>query len=217
MRIAETARDSFFAFLNQAALAMVGSVASGENGNRHVEDNEIELIGRGVKSGLLSLVGNKVHVPRHTKNGLIEGKYDLFTLNREYLTQFAALSALVYDYGYSPDDCWLEYELMDVCVMRPKTSAPFIYVETKAPKRESEMDIFLKKIEGYAPSIARLLDEHDRGNDPLRKAKYIFKHKPEYLWLFTPKSRQAFKISYTAEGFSLEPIHDIPCRPGNRI
>lgn len=200
-------RESFFDLLKRAAQAMVASIASDHNSNRHVEDNEIELIGRGVKSGLLSIAGNKILI---SQRGRAKREYDLFTLNREYLTQFAALSALAYDYAYRPDDCWLECDFMDVCVMRPQTSTPYIYVEVKAPKRVTEMAILLKKIESYAPGIAHFLDELDRGNDPLRKAKYIFKNKPEYLWLFTPKNRHAFKINYTNEGFALELVADIP-------
>lgn len=94
--------------------------------------------------------------------------------------------------------------------MRPKTSTPYIYVETKAPKRQSEMESLLRKIEGYAQDIAPHLDQPDRGNDPLRKAKYIFKNRPEYLWLFTPMSRLAFTISYLEKGFALKPVDDIP-------
>jgi hypothetical protein len=68
----------------------------------------------------------------------------------------------------------------------------------------------LQKLIAYAPKVASLLDEHDRGNNPLRKAKYIFRDRLQYLWLVTPRNRRAFKISYTADGFSLEPIADIP-------
>jgi hypothetical protein len=52
--------------------------------------------------------------------------------------------------------------------------------------------------------------KHDRGNDELRKAKYLFKVRPKYLWLATPRRQQSFRIMYFSSGFSLEPVTDIP-------
>lgn len=201
MTRADIARDEFLGTLDTAARAMVRKVVTDESSTRFVQDNEIELINEGIVNGLLHVDGNVVYL-----KGSDVRAYDLFTLNREYLTQFAAYTALVTKYGYPIAQCRFEYHFMDVCAFLEEK--PFVYVETKIAERPT--DLLLEKILAYAPKVARLLEEVDRGNDPLRKAKYIFNDKPAYLWLVTPKRRQAFRIAYTAEGFSLEAVPDIP-------
>lgn len=45
----------------------------------------------------------------------------------------------------------------------------------------------------------------DRGNDPLRKAKYLLKHKPSYFSVVAIGVRHEFSVSTTEEGFHFEP------------
>lgn len=47
--------------------------------------------------------------------------------------------------------------------------------------------------------------EPDRGNDPLRKAKYILKRKPAYLSVVAIGTRHEFSVAETNQGFRLEP------------
>ncbi len=181
---------------------MVHSVISDEKHTRYITDSEIDLIEKGIENGLLRVDGNVVSLKGDEKR-----RYDLFTLNREYLTQFAALVALTSDYSYPLADCRFEYHMMDICVF--KKEKPYIYVETKVSERGAEL--LLEKITGmYAPDVVSHLGEHDRGNDPLRKAKYMFQDRPEYLWLVTPRNQRAFRIDYTDKGFLLVPIDAIP-------
>jgi hypothetical protein len=43
----------------------------------------------------------------------------------------------------------------------------------------------------------------DRHNDPLRKSKYLMRHRPSYFSLVAIGSRLDFSVSYTADGFEL--------------
>jgi len=192
----------FKKILSDAALAMVDEIISDPNHRRHIEDKEIDLIKEGMNRGIIKTQGNLFILKTDTSR-----RYDAFTLNREYFTQFAALISLISDYKYPLKDCQFEYHLMDVCVFKNKK--PFIYVEAKINNYLVEK-LYKDITEKYCKDVDLFKDVPDRGNDALRKAKYIFKDRPKYFWLVAPKKKLSFKISYTKKGFNLNKIPDVP-------
>lgn len=146
--------------------------------------------------------GNKFILSNNPKS-----QYDAFTLNREYFTQFAAFMELIEKYGYKIGDCQFEYHMMDICVFQ--NGKPLIYIETKISDYETKKLINEIK-EKYSKNLREFQNLPDRGNDALRKAKYIFSDKPGFLKVITPKNSFSYSIKYTEDGFSLHQIDDIP-------
>jgi hypothetical protein len=161
-------------------------------------DWEMELLKRAFEGKLLEWQNHLFRVSTSNK------PYSMFTLNREYFIQFAAFASLVYDYGYPPEDCKIEYEMMDILVK--KNGEPFICVETKV--RDSAMDSLLKGINKYSSSVDSV--PINTRNDALSKANYIFKSKSAFFWLLNASKRWAFSVEHHDGGFSLLPINDIP-------
>lgn len=195
-------KEWFKEMLNKAALAMVDKIIEDKSSNRHINEEEIQLIGKGFEMGILKIDGNLFTVQSDTKK-----KYDAFTLNREYFTQFATLIVLISKYGYPVEDCYFEYNLMDICVFKDKK--PFIYVETKVNNYQAEK-LYKEIKEKYSKNVKKFEEIIDRGNDPLRKTKYIFKDRPKYFWIVTPNKKIASTIEYTKTGFNLREVSDIP-------
>jgi len=192
----------FKKMLSDAALAMVNEIIDNPKHRRHIEDKEMELIRKGIEIGLIKTKGNLFILKTDFSK-----KYDIFTLNREYFTQFATLVSLITEYKYPLKDCQFEYNLMDICVFKDKK--PFIYIEAKITDYSANK-LYKEINEKYSKDIDLFKNEPDRGNDALRKAKYIFKDKPKYFYLVTPKHKLAFDIKYTKKGFILNKIADIP-------
>ncbi len=119
---------------------------------------------------------------------------------------------MITEYGYPPERCKFEYHLMDAVVFQ-ENGSPYIYVEAK--KSDNELQKLSDSVSEYSDNV--VMDSKDRGNDPLRKCKYIVKDKPKYLWLVGPKYRLSFLIEHTEVGFRLEKLQDIPkCETGQR-
>lgn len=192
----------FKKILSDAALAMVNDIINNPYHRRHIEDKEMQLIKRGMEMGIIKTKGNLFILETDSSR-----RYDAFTLNREYFTQFAALISLITKYKYPLKDCQFEYHLMDICVFKNKK--PFIYVEVKINDYLTEK-LYKEITEKYSKNLDSFKDMIDRGNDALRKAKYIFEDKPKYFYLVTPKQKLAFSIRYTKTGFNLDKITDIP-------
>lgn len=192
----------FQKILNKAALAMIDKILNDRGHRRHIEDKEIQLIKKGIKAGIIKVKDNLFTIGKESSK-----RYDAFTLNREYFTQFATLVSLITEYGYLLKDCHFEYHLMDICVFKNKK--PFIYVETKINDYQAEK-LYREIREKYSKNLDLFEKVPDRGNDALRKAKYIFQDKPKYFWLVTPKQKIAFIIEYTKKGFNLHKASDIP-------
>ena len=92
-----------------------------------------------------------------------------------------------------------EEGLMDIALFRGDCLFACIEVKEKS-KDVSRLIQGIKKYQNLHP-----LPKIDRGNDPLRKAKYIIKHKPEYFCILAIGSRMEFKVMYpTQKTFSLK-------------
>jgi hypothetical protein len=87
----------------------------------------------------------------------------------------------------------MEEDQMDINVWAGQRL--ILYVENKET-REKALAL-LKKMRQYGESGFDL-DALDKGNDPLRKAKYLFRneHRPEYFALSAVRYRQLFSVEY---------------------
>lgn len=195
-------RPWFTKILTEGAKNLVEKVISDNSGRRSFTDKELKLIKQGIERGIIAVEGNKFILSPSP-----ERCYDAFTLNREYFTQFAAFVELVEEYGYALKDCQFEYHMMDICVFQD--GKPFIYIETKVSDYETKKLINEIK-EKYSKNLQEFQDLPDRGNDSLRKAKYIFSDNPKFLKVITPKNSFSYSIQYTKDGFNLNQVNDIP-------
>jgi len=196
----------FAKILTEGAKNLVEKAVSDNSGRRSFTDKELELIKQGVEKGIIAIEGNKFILSPSPKR-----HYDAFTLNREYFTQFATFVELIEKYGYKIENCQFEYHMMDICVFQ--NGKPFIYIETKVSDYETKKLIDeIKEI--YSKDLLKYQNLPDRGNDPLRKAKYIFSGKPKFLKIVNPKNSFSYSIKYTKDGFNLDQVDDIP-KAGN--
>lgn len=195
-------RAWFTKVLTEGAKNLVEKTISDNSGRRSFTDKELELIKQGIEKGIIMVEGNKFILSNSP-----ERHYDAFTLNREYFTQFAVFVELIEEYGYKIKNCQFEYHMMDICVFQ--NEKPFIYIETKVSDHETKRLINEIK-EKYSKNLREFQNLPDRGNDSLRKAKYIFSDKPRFLKIVTPKNSFSYSVGYTKDGFNLNQIDDIP-------
>ncbi len=157
-----------------------------------------EELGRGLLDGILIPLTEE-HL--FTVAGLAQGKgpYRWFSQNRapalpsanwEYffhVAEFVRLTRLLggrYHVGF-------EDGLMDVSVRDESTL--LWYVEVKAAA--SQIQRLLAALQRFGESVDT--DAPDRGIDPLRKAKYLVRHRPRYLSLVGGDVRQHYDVAYT--------------------
>ncbi len=79
---------------------------------------------------------------------------------------------------------------MDIGIYKKDRLLVFLEAKEKA----SQVPGLLQGIKRYEEHVDLL--EKDRGKDPLRKAKYIVQHKPEYFCIFAIGVRREFRIDY---------------------
>lgn len=195
-------RSWFANILTDGAKNLIEKIVANDSGRRNFPDKELELIKQGVEKGIIIIEGNKFILSPSP-----ERRYDAFSLNREYFIQFATFIELIEKYGYAIKNCRFEYHMMDICVFL--NEKPYIYIETKVSDYETK-ELINKIKEMYSKDLPKYQNLPDRGNDPLRKAKYIFSDKPGFLKIINPKNSYAFSIEYSKEGFKLKEIDDIP-------
>jgi hypothetical protein len=168
-----------------------------------------ELIGRGIESGIVLVDGWTFNL-----TGLPAGKgpYALFSRNRgpgipspnwEYFFQIAEFVRVREALA---DSLTVGFEdgLMDVSVRRD--GHLLWYVEVKP--RASQIAPLLLAMNSYALAVP--LEQADRGNDPLRKAKYLVRHRPPSVSIVGGEERRHFDVRYGADNFSLVERGDGP-------
>lgn len=119
--------------------------------------------------------------------------------NWEYFVQLAGFRDLLVEYGYPKE--WMKFEhhestqsvnvAVDIGIKMP--GGDTIFVEVK------ETDIQLTNLISETRRIGEAgfsLDEPDRGNDPLRKAKYIIGGHPSYFAGYSPAGFDAYQVIY---------------------
>lgn len=172
-----------------------------------------ERLPQGLK-GLIALgIDKGIVVPKgrtFTLEGLAPGKgpYNWFSRdnanrrpnpNWEYFVQvgeYVRLALLTRDLDFH---LAFEDDLMDIGVYRD--SRLVLCCEVKeTPLQASRLVSAVKSYEDGVDWTAP-----DRGNDPLRKAKYILKRQPSYFSVVAIGVRHEFSVSATGEGFHLEP------------
>lgn len=151
------------------------------------------------------------------------GPYHLFErsgrINREWIIQIASLSRLVLYSKYPRDNLQFEYNHkngknyypLDIVVFTSDHKV-FLYVETKI--QENQIKHILIELEKYKKECPRA-DIPDRGNDPLRKAKYICGTDIDYVWFSSPESfdkeKYIYRINKNATGgFTLILVEKLP-------
>ena len=108
--------------------------------------------------------------------------------------EYGRISAAVAPRGYRVD---FEDDLMDISVYDADRLLWCIEVKEKA----GSLDGLLTGIRRYGRSPD--WESPDRGNDPLRKAKYLARHRPDYFSLVAIGCRFDFSVSYDGDRFSL--------------
>ena len=77
-----------------------------------------------------------------------------------------------------------------------------VCVEVK--ERTAQLQDLVKRLRTYEAAVN--LSEPDRGNDPLRKAKYLVRHRPTYFTAIAVGLRKDFVVEYAAtDAFRLWP------------
>ncbi len=159
-------------------------------------------VAEGVQRGVIVVDGH-----RFTLAGLAAGKgsYAFFSRsstrvpapNWEYFVQaaeYARVSVAVAPRGLRVD---FEDDLMDISVYDGEDLVWCIEVKEKA----RGLDVLLGGIRSHGRSVDMTVA--DRGNDALRKAKYLIRRRPPYFSLVAIGRRRDFSVSYTDTGFSL--------------
>ena len=83
-----------------------------------------------------------------------------------------------------------EDQLMDVALY--KDGRLFVYCKVK--EKASQLQELLKGIKQHEKDVN--LSQPDRGNDFLRKAKYLVRCRPDYLALVAIGARQEYRVMY---------------------
>ncbi len=119
--------------------------------------------------------------------------------NWEYFVQLAGFRDLVMEYGYPAE--WMKFEYhessgsvnvaVDIGIKIP--GGGVIFVEVK--ESEAQWKNLITAVQAVGEEGVDL-DEPDRGNDPLRKAKYIIGGHPDYFVGYSSGGFDAYRVIY---------------------
>ena len=109
--------------------------------------------------------------------------WEYFIHLAEYIRLYEAFHGK--DYRLSFED-----ELMDIGIYKNKK----LWVCCEIKEKSSQAQNLIRGIKKFENSND--FPDSDRGNDPLRKAKYIIKLKPEYFYIVSIGRRFEFRIKY---------------------
>lgn len=153
------------------------------------------IIAQGVTEGCIIPIG-----PKFTLAGIKGGKgpYAWFSRspskalapNWEYFVQaaeYCRLRSIATEKGLTVT---FEDGLMDIAVYADNSLLICCEIKEKA----SELKKLVTGIKGYQGGVD--FSEPDRGNDALRKAKYLIKHRPKYFSAIAIGMRFEFTVSY---------------------
>jgi len=193
--------------------------------NPEITEPEAEAFIRAIDTGICQFMGEKFNIPICGK-----GPYSLLTfwnkekkisVNREYITQIAVMALLVLDLGYPKEFLGFEYNHkfqgklrkhtwpMDIVLFDPQERI-LLYVETKISEEQcNSLELYL--LRNGPPDF----DSPDRGNDNLRKAKYLWSTRVEFLWLASPTTLEfpcpyVYRAEYGDRGMILNKIWKVP-------
>ena len=166
------------------------------------------LIAHGVASGLIIQLGRQF-----TLRGLApkKGPYAWFSRhmeangpnpNWEYFVQVAEFVRLCTLAARSNLTVTFEDHLMDLALYDGQRL--LVCVEVK--ERTAQLQDLMKGLRTYQAAVN--LSEADRGNDPLRKAKYLVRRKPMYFCGVAIGTRIEYSVLYP-EGKAFELVRDV--------
>lgn len=95
-----------------------------------------------------------------------------------------------------------EDELMDIGIYKKRK----LWVCCEIKEKSTQAQNLIRGIRKYENSNE--FPDSDRGNDPLRKAKYILKLRPEYFYVVSIGRRFEFKVNYPTNS-QFELIEDL--------
>lgn len=166
------------------------------------------LLGYGLKNKLITQKGKAFTLIALPSN---KGPYNWFSHNRtpkpapnwEYFVQVAEFVRF-YMSTSTKNNLSLTFEdgLMDIGIY--KNNKLLIYCEVK--EKASQLEKLVREIKKLQANVDLRIP--DRSNDPLRKAKYLIKHKPKYLIASAIGARFEYKVVYLNDT-SFELIRDI--------
>jgi hypothetical protein len=167
-------------------------------------------IARGIAEGHVALDGYRFRLPAL---GTKKGPYAFFSKNRasgapapnwEYFVQVAEYVRVI---GHMPGELnvGFEDELMDVSVRAGENLV--WYIEAKETATQAQR--LLEGLSRYAAYVD--MGAPDRGNDSLRKAKYLVVRRPRFMSVVAIDFRADFGVSYpTGNSFGLDPLAEAP-------
>jgi hypothetical protein len=166
------------------------------------------LLAAGLRDGLIIPQGRTF-----TLRGLAPGKgpYAWFTRyaqaqrpnpNWEYYVQVAEYVRLSRAAPASGLTVTFEDGLMDIGLYREGVLQ--VCVEVK--ERRAQLQRLLQQLRAHETAVD--LDAPDRGNDPLRKAKYLVKRRPQYLCGVALGARLEYRVDYPA-GAAFRLVEDV--------
>ena len=160
------------------------------------------IIASGLSSGLIDDVGvSKTKSAGFRPVGVSEkkGPYSWFSRdnkkrqpspNWEYFVQLSEYIRLYEAFKTKNVELKFEDDLMDIGIYRKKR----LWVCCEIKEKSSKAQNLICRLKKY--QTANKLLDFDRGNDPLRKAKYIVNLKPQYFYLVSIGRRFEFRIEY---------------------
>ena len=154
------------------------------------------LLFQGIKDGLIILEGKNFFIQSKTNK---KGPYNWFSNfsskkepapNWEWFVHAAEFVRFSNIANTNNLTVAFEDDLMDIALYKDKKLVVCCEVKEKSDKL---MEL-IKGIKMYQNNIDFTIS--DRGNDPLRKAKYIIKRRPEYFCGVAIGTRFEFKVNY---------------------
>ncbi len=117
----------------------------------------------------------------------------------EYLVQAAEYARVYRALALREYIIAVEDRLMDITVSEASGRLRW-YLEVK--EKAAELQRFVADVRGYGAAGVDL-DAPDRGNDALRKAKYLVRYRPEYFSVSAIGIRLDFGVTQHGNGFRL--------------
>lgn len=165
-----------------------------------------ERVGAGIREGLITLdryYFRAAGLPASKDPYMLVGRSQTGAPQPhwEYYVQLAGYIRLVRQLASAGLTIGLEDGLMDVTVRRDRKLLWSVEVKEKAAKLNGLQAAFRH----YGPSVP--LTEPDRGNDGLRKAKYLVLNRPPFFSLLALNARYDYAMRYpSATAFVLDPL-----------
>lgn len=163
--------------------------------SRRLPEGLRTLVASGVTEGLIVPQGHKF-----TLKGLPrKGPYAWFSKRSTpkepspnwgyfvHVAEFVRLSHLADSQGLRVT---FEDELMDLALYREGR----LVVSCEVKERASQIEALARGVRVYEAGVN--LSQADRGNDPLRKAKYLVRRKPDYFSLVAIGARLEYRVNY---------------------